>query len=133
MPASTEWLIWRLCALADSTKTEVNFLAVNIFVCLECLSGHALLIEPPRGIPFVSVVPDGRVHLTSVWGSQDVMTFGNDVDTVFGWGTEGSRNGDIIADVTHYTVDGRVDTESFTDDSVHKRESLELFEGGLSQ
>ena len=56
------------------------------------------------------------------------MSFGDDISGAF---SRSERRGDghVITDMSENTVDGRVDTESFTDNRVQDRELTKFFIG----
>jgi len=127
--ASTERLIRGLGTLAHSTEAEVDLLAVLIEVRLESLRRNTLRVAPSDGVPLVSLLPDLRVHLRDDGRGHDEVALGNNIGLVFARAGEGSRDGDIVADVAHDAVDGRVNTESLADDGIKDRELAKFFVG----
>lgn len=105
-------LVRALCPFAHGTEPVVDLLAAFVGVGLECLRGNALLVVPPRGVPFVGVLLDLRVDLRDEGRCEHVGVLGHDVHAVLGRCGEGRGNDDVLAHLTHDAVDRRVHAES---------------------
>jgi hypothetical protein len=107
MLASSERLIRALRALTNSAKPIVDLLAI-ILIILICLRCYTLGIAPTCRVPFCWFLPYPGVSLTDGGASQYVMAGGDDVCTVFRWGRECCRDGDVSANFAEYAMDRRV-------------------------
>ena len=122
MTTSTERLVRTLCALANQTETEVDLGTVLIVVLLERLLSNTFGVSPSGGVPLERVPPEQGVDLGNGSTGEDHIALGNDVRTIFGGGSEGAGDNDIVTEFTHDTVDGRVHTEGLTDNSIENGE-----------
>lgn len=117
----TEWLVGALCALAHSTETIVNLLAVFVSVHLVSLCRNTLGVVPAVWVPVLTRLPYGGINLADSGGCHDEVPFGDNVNAVFRRCRKGGGDRDVVADVAHDAVNRRVDTESLADDGVEDR------------
>lgn len=118
MPPGTEGLVRALSSLAHSTETIINLLAILVRVSLESLSSNALGITPPCWVPLRRVNPDKGVNLADGSRSKHVVALWNNINTIFGGGSESRGNWDIGTNVAHDAVNRRVHAERLTNDGI---------------
>jgi hypothetical protein len=105
VPSSAKGLIHALGSLTDESVTIVHFLSGQVF--LEGPSSLTTWVNPTVWVPFGMILPDFSVDLSESWGSDDSMTFGNDILTIFRRGGKGTRNDDIRDDRALYQGERR--------------------------
>lgn len=133
MPASTKWLINTVCAFTDDTVTVINLIS-TAEILLQSQRSLTVGVCPTVRVPFIGVMPNALVDLSKCGGGDGSVSFGDDVVTVFRRSSEGSGNNHVRDNRTlqgifklrlverevtnHDGVDGGMQTESFTNDTV---------------
>lgn len=126
MLTSAERLVRTLSSFTNSAESVVDLLTAFIRIHCKSLCSNTLGIVPAVWVPTIGILPDCGVGLADSRGSQDVVSFRDNVDSVLRGSREGCRDWDIVADISHDAVDGRMHTEGLPDDRVEKRKSAEF-------
>jgi hypothetical protein len=106
MSTGSERLIRWLGTLADGTIPIVDL--VTSVILSQGLASDTLLVDPSVRVPDRGILPDLGVHLSDTGGSENEVTFRDDVGRVLlGDGGSGDRGRD--RDVGHNLAHDRVD------------------------
>ena len=100
MPSSAKGLVHALGSLTDKSVTVVHLISGQVF--LEGPSSLTTWINPTVWVPFGMILPYFSVDLSECWGSNDSVTLGDDILSIFRRGRKGTRNDDIRDDRALY-------------------------------
>jgi hypothetical protein len=127
MSSRTERLIRTIRSLTNCSEPEINLLSILVSVLLQRRHRNAFRIIPTIRLPFIRGLPDLWILLSEERGGEDVVASRYNISSITGSGSEVLRNGSVIADTAHDTVDRRVHTEGFTNNRIEDGEVTEVF------
>ena len=137
MPSGAKWLIHALGPLAHESITIVHLVPCQVL--LESLGSLTARVDPTVWVPFCVILPNFPVDMGKRRGGYRRVTLGDDILTILRGGCQGAGDNNVGDDATlclgeehgekssrdvthHYGVDGRMQAQGFTNDTVENRE-----------